>query len=261
MPRYARKLSANGIYHIMLRGNEKKEIFMDDEDRLRFLYTLQRMKSKVEYCIYAYCLMNNHIHLLLGEKTDKIQRSMKRICVSYAYYFNYKYSRIGHLFQDRFKSENIDGDAYLTTCTRYIHNNPVKAGLVEMAGNYNWSSFQHYTGNECNRIVDVEIDLILSMFSQDREKAVKIFEEYSHDLFDSEFIEYSDKAKKEKVKDLAGSINNILKRNHTTLDELKMITDKTCRNRIVKEIKETTSASTRDLARITGLSKDLIFRA
>jgi REP element-mobilizing transposase RayT len=85
--------------------------------------------------------MDNHVHLLINEGDDEIGKIMKRINISYSYYFNKKYGRIGHLFQDRFKSEGIDSDAYLLSVVRYIHNNPVKAGLVKNIEEYKWSSY------------------------------------------------------------------------------------------------------------------------
>jgi len=125
----------------MLRGINRTEIFFDDEDRNRFIDTLQRMKEKGEYEIYAYCLMDNHVHLLIKEKREPINRAMKRIGVSYAYYFNKKYRRVGHLFQDRYRSEAVEKETYLLAAVRYIHNNPVIAGLVKRAGDYPWSSY------------------------------------------------------------------------------------------------------------------------
>ncbi|MFT9497995.1 transposase, partial [Anaerosolibacter sp.] len=91
MPRYARRQSASKVYHVMIRGNERKEIFHDDEDRIRFLDTLRLMGEDDNYHIYAYCLMDNHVHVVIGEEKDSIQRTMKRISVSYVYYFNKKY--------------------------------------------------------------------------------------------------------------------------------------------------------------------------
>ncbi len=103
MPRVGRELSKNGIYHVMLRRNEGREIFMDDEDRKRFIDTLYEKSKENEFLVLAYCLMDNHLHLLVREGDDLINRAMKRIGVSYVYYFNKKYRRSGHLFQDRFK--------------------------------------------------------------------------------------------------------------------------------------------------------------
>lgn len=128
----------------MLRGNDKRTIFIDNEDRKRFISTLFEKAAEENIRIYAYCLMSNHVHLLLHEKDANIARLMKRINVSFVYYFNKKYKRVGHLFQDRFKSEIVDNDNYLLAAVRYIHNNPAKAGMVSLPEKYLWSSYNDY---------------------------------------------------------------------------------------------------------------------
>jgi len=127
MPRYARKKSDIGIFHIMLRGINKQTIFEDDEDRRRFMETIERFKAVSKYEIYGYCLMSNHVHLLLKETEEAISTAIKRICSSYVYWYNWKYERCGHLFQERYKSEIVENDAHVLTVLRYIHQNPVKA--------------------------------------------------------------------------------------------------------------------------------------
>jgi len=131
--RGAREKSGSGIYHIMLRGINQQDIFEDDEDRQRFIKTLGRVKKETDIEIFAYCLMNNHIHLLIKEKNDEVSKIIKKIGTSYVYYFNWKNERSGHLFQDRYKSEVVESDEYLYTVIRYIHHNPVKAGLSGLA--------------------------------------------------------------------------------------------------------------------------------
>lgn len=93
MPRQSRILSKSKTYHVMIRGNERKSIFIDEEDKFRFIQTLCEKNKNKQYFIYAYCLMDNHVHLLINEGNDEISRIMKRINVSYAYYFNKKYGR------------------------------------------------------------------------------------------------------------------------------------------------------------------------
>ena len=137
MPRQARIFSDTGVYHIMMRGNDKGRIFLDDDDRRRFIFKLFEKASEENTDIYAYCLMSNHIHLLLYDKDCNIARLMKRINVSFAYHFNKKYKRVGHLFQDRYKSVTVGNDAYLLTALRYIHQNPQKAGLPALV----WTSY------------------------------------------------------------------------------------------------------------------------
>ena len=153
MPRHSREQSATGIYHVMLRGVNRQSIFEDDGDCIMFISLLRNLVQRFDdkgrplpaLCtIYAYCLMDNHIHLLVKEQTESISTVIKRIAVSYAYYFNRKYSRNGHLFQDRFKSEPVNDMAYFMTLMRYIHQNPVKAEMVGNIDNYRWSSWHEY---------------------------------------------------------------------------------------------------------------------
>jgi putative transposase len=144
MSRQARQRSESGIYHIIMRGINKQIIFEDDEDREKFIGYLQYYKNIASYTIYGYCLMDNHIHLLIKEGKEPIGHTMKRIGVSYVAWYNRKYDRIGHLFQDRFKSEVVETDKYLLTVLRYIHQNPVKAGKEKSVENYKWSSYAEY---------------------------------------------------------------------------------------------------------------------
>ena len=112
MPRSARKKSSSGIYHVILRGINKQRIFEDDEDNLYFLEKLKTYKDISGYELYAYCLMSNHLHLLIKEGGDSLSIAFRRIGASFVYWYNRKYSRSGHLFQDRFKSEPVETDEY-----------------------------------------------------------------------------------------------------------------------------------------------------
>ena len=103
VPRNARKLSKTGIYHIMLRGNEKRDIFEDDADKLAFINFLYNKKVDEGCLVYAYCLMDNHVHLVVKEGVNGLAKFMRRIGTSYAKYYNQRYNRSGHLFQDRFQ--------------------------------------------------------------------------------------------------------------------------------------------------------------
>ena len=136
MSRTARKQSATGIYHIMIRGADRRIIFADDQDCNTFLTILEKVKEKTDSSIYAYCLMGNHVHLLMKEGQESLEVFFKRLGVSYVHYYNQKYELLGHLFQDRFRSEGIDSDAYYLDVLRYICQNPIKAGLVKSIGDY-----------------------------------------------------------------------------------------------------------------------------
>ena len=157
MARQAREKSGTGIYHVMLRGINRQNIFEDSEDYSRFIKLLYQMVYPVDdngkpmpsRCVfYAYCLMTNHVHLLIREASESLADVIKRIGTSYAQYYNKKYQHFGHLFQDRFKSEPVNDNAYFFTLLRYIHQNPVAAGITKDVISYQWSSWEEYEGSE-----------------------------------------------------------------------------------------------------------------
>ncbi len=176
MPRTARRKSKSKIYHIMIRGINQQNIFADDEDHEKFMDILATHHKKIEYDLYAYCLMSNHVHLLLKEGKEVLSNTMKRIGTSYVYWYNWQYNRKGHLFQDRFKSEVVEDDAYFLTVLRYLHQNPLKAGLTDDIRSYKWSSYQEYTSQK--KIVNV--DFVLSLFDQERDKAIAKFKRFNN---------------------------------------------------------------------------------
>ncbi len=178
MPRQARRKGEFSIYHIIQRGNERKNLFISDDDRSRFIETLEKMKKKYNFLLYAYCLMDNHVHLLIDDNGNDISMLVKSINISYVYYFNRKYKRCGHLFQDRFRSELIDNDGYLLEVSRYIHNNPVRAGIVKEPPEYRWSSYSIYTGRVKDICGLIDKGRILDIFSSNRVKAVKEYAQF-----------------------------------------------------------------------------------
>lgn len=262
MPRYARQTSGSKVYHIMLRGIDRMSIFLDYEDMKRFIETIDKMKKNGEYELYAYCLMGNHVHLLIKEGRDSIQRCMKRIGVSYAYYYNRKYDRVGHLFQDRFRSENIEDNNYLLAAARYIHRNPVKAGMVNRAEDYPWSSYREYI-NSGRYQTRINIELVLGLFSDNKQKAIDCLKIFTEETTQEEFIDIGNKVENPqkpvgKTKDTA---ETLLLNFGFSLVELREMEDKKKRNEIIKRLKGSTGASVRELSSILGLSKDIICRA
>lgn len=142
MPRAAREKSESGIYHVMLRGINRQTIFEDDEDCEKYLQCIAECKEISGFILYAYCLMGNHIHLLLKEGKEPLDQIFKRIGVRYVFWYNWKYKRSGHLFQDRYKSEPIKDDAHFLAVLRYIYQNPVKANLCKKPEESRWSSYR-----------------------------------------------------------------------------------------------------------------------
>ena len=147
MPRSARKQSESGIYHVMLRGTDRQNLFEEAEDYGKMLRLLKEYRQVCGYSLYAYCLMDNHMHLLIKTGEEPLAKIFRRVGASYVYWFNLKYDRSGHLFQDRYKSEPVTEDENLMTVLRFIHLNPVKAGKCQRPEEYPYSSYAYYFTN------------------------------------------------------------------------------------------------------------------
>ncbi len=143
MPRRARQESCSGFFHVVVRGVGKQIIFEERSDYRYFLSILRQVVDEETISVCAYCLMDNHVHLLLFDECHHLPVFMKKIGIRYAFYYNHKYERTGHLFQDRYKSEPVETEAYLLTVLRYILKNPEKAGICP-ADMYEWSSYRFY---------------------------------------------------------------------------------------------------------------------
>jgi len=214
MPRQIREKGEFGTYHIIQRGNERKNLFNCDDDKTRFLDTLKKMKEKYNFTIYAYCLMDNHIHLIINDNGNDISKIIKSINISYAYYFNKMYQRCGHLFQDRFKSELIDNDSYLLEVSRYIHNNPVKAEMVNEPSDYKWSSYNIYLGMDKDRLELINRSKILECISEKREKAVKAYIEFvlNKEITEKNIMDIEDQNEQRENKDYIYTIEEARKK-------------------------------------------------
>lgn len=256
MPRHARQKSKSGIYHIILRGANRQGIFHDDEDKLKFLEILDRYKRKSEIKVYGWCLMGNHIHLLMGEGKESLSVTMKRIGVSYVWYYNWKYKTTGHLFQDRYKSEKIEDDEYILTVTRYIHQNPVKAGIVRSPGDWKWSSCSGYYSRNCYPPGLLNIELILGMFSEEKDTAIRRFMNYNELANEDKCLDddirkrlTDEEARKEIEKKIQGY----------GIAEIKGL-PKVKRDEVILQLKEIDGLSQRQTARILGISPNLVFK-
>jgi len=248
MPRTARIKSVSGYYHIVARGIARQVLFEEDADYLFFLKILKKCKEEEQFKLLAFCLMENHFHLLV--KIDNgMDRVMRRILTTYAKYYNTKYERIGYLFQDRYKSKVIERRSYLLSAMRYIHNNPLKAGLCSV-DQYRWSSWKYYDGAEGM----VDTDIVLNMLGGKRG-----FMEYSmyteHDPDDGcfEFKEpsrLSDTQAQEKIRELLHLESG------TKLQEL----DRVKRNKALRTLKDG-GLSIRQIERLTGITRGVVMKA
>lgn len=165
------------FYHILSRGNEKKEIFQDPKDYLRFLDLLGKMVERFKLEVHAYVLMKNHFHLLIHTKEANLSRAIQWLGVSYSVWFNRKHQRSGHLFQGRFKSFLIENERYFTAMCHYIHGNPLRAGMVKRLLDYQWSSYRAYADKKHENSW-LTTELVLGMYGGSRKRFMRAQQEY-----------------------------------------------------------------------------------
>ncbi len=262
MARQPRKPSATGVFHVMMRGINHQDIFEDTEDYYQFINTLDRMRKRYDedgmVCgtncsYYAYCLMSNHFHLLVRERDETIGETIKRIVGSYVYYFNRKYLRDGHLFKERFKSEPVNDMAYFTTLIRYIHQNPVKAGIVENVRDFEYSSWLEYTGEVDPTFQLCNTETVLNRIPFER------LEEYVNDLLpnDVHCLEIEDYGKGRLSDDQVWAF--IMQMTGANNSSAFQHLEENIKRETLTYLKDN-GASLRQLERLTGISKSYIHR-
>lgn len=158
-----------GLYHVILRGNGGQSVFMADQDRYRFYLLLQEGTCRFGYRVHAFCLMTNHIHLALQVGDIPLSRGMQNLSFRYTRWINWREKRTGHLFQGRYKTVLVDGDSYLLELVRYIHLNPVRAGMVKNPEEYPWSGHKAYLGKEV--LPWLTTDWVLGQFGKSASRA------------------------------------------------------------------------------------------
>jgi REP element-mobilizing transposase RayT len=192
MARALRITFPGAFYHVTSRGNERKAVFKGKRDREKFLEYLESASRRYDALIHAYCLMDNHYHLLLETPSGNLPQIMRHINGAYTTYFNVKRNRAGHLFQGRYKSILVDIDEYAKELSRYIHLNPVRAKMVEIPEEYEWSSYRQYIGRQ-KSAKWLYRDFILGYFGQTVSTAQKEYQEFVtalvHQKYDSPLAE------------------------------------------------------------------------
>ena len=229
----------------MLRGINHQVIFEDEEDKEIFLKTIKKYKAISGYELFAYCLMGNHIHILIRVEKGDIGSAIKRIAGSYVYWYNLKYKRKGHLFQERFKSEAVEDDSYFFTVVRYIHRNPVEAGLCKEVEEFLYSSYNEYIkGN--SEIVDT--DFALSIMGKEE------FINFNREKNDDKCMDYEEKSNRLNDSDAKGIIKKITK--CSTAAEFQELESQQ-RDRYISMLKKN-GLSIRQISRLTGVSFGIV---
>ena len=247
MPRQARQKSESGIYHVMLRGIDRVQLFYDEDDRRAFIERLSRYTSEGKVGLLAWCLMGNHAHLLIREGEHGLSCVMKKLELSYSHYFCKKYDRRGYLFQDRFKSKPVDDEGYLLAVVRYIHRNPLEAGN---ALTY-WTSYGEYLGFP--EITDTA--LVLGMFENNAKGSQHAFKEFIETV-DETTCSFLDERYTGRILD-SEAIKIILE-----VSKLKSCTDlglvdKDERNCLIAQLRKR-GLSVRQISRLTGIGRGIV---
>jgi len=262
MARKARIASETGVYHVMMRGVNRQDIFESDKDYIKFLKCLRKVAHPVDgqgqstdplIIIYAYCLMPNHVHLLVRQVGDGISDAIKSVSVAYALYFNKKYDHLGHLFQDRFRSETVNNLEYFVTLLRYIHQNPVAGGLVRKVKSYRWSSWVEFDGSLTADLPVCNVDVVFKMISFDA------LEELVNEPLPKtqRILDFDNDTSVRLTDDMVRSFIH----ENCGIDEVAGIQqlDKADRNAILLELVRF-GASISQISRITGVSRGVIQR-
>lgn len=229
----------------MLRGINQQQIFEEAEDYYKFLDIVKECKAICEFKLFAYCLMGNHIHLLLQEGSETLEQIFKRICGRFVYWYNIKYRRVGHLFQDRFKSEPVDSEIYFLTVLRYIHQNPIKASICKRIEDYAYSSYSEYLG--ANDLVD--IDYALQLISIDE------FIGLNRQIVGANCLDVPDKAITRVTDEQARVLIKKVSKCDTVSDFQNL--DTVTRDKCLKKLRGK-GLSIRQLSRLTGISFSII---
>ena len=245
MPRIARQFSQSDVYHIIIRGNDKQNIFYDDDDRFLFKDRLKESKEKFKYQIYSYCLMSNHVHLLIRVNKEFLSKVMQSLVMRYSIYFNKKYNRVGHVFQDRYFSKKVEEPNYFLTVCKYIHRNPEKAG-IEKTENYYWSSYREYMHKE--KIINKKI--IMYYFNND----LREFEKYM--LNNDDIEQMCNLSEYELITKLSDQdINEIIYKKYKLFNPSDILLLKSCeREKIIKELCQIKGTNISQIARVSRIT-------
>ena len=253
MSRPPRILSETGLYHIVFRGLNRQNLFEEDKDYIKLLEIISDVKVEYKLQLNAYCLMTNHVHLFVKEnESGDIKAIMHKILTRYVMWYNRKYQRSGSLIGNRYKSEPIEDETYYLSLIRYIHQNPIKAGMVDKPEQYKWSSYNDYV-NLRNEVTDFGFSL--SILSENEEQALKEFREFHEIMEDTDFsISNTKKPTDEQLKRRIVKITDGIK-----AEEISQRT-KADRDNLLALLRSE-GFTIGQLERVTGISRGIITRA
>jgi putative transposase len=249
MARQPREKSATDYYHIMMRGINREFIYETVKEKHYFMNLL---KEELSPCLVGYCLMDNHVHLLVNDQLEKLSLVIKKINVKYAMQYNYHNQRVGHLFQNRYKSEAIHTEPYLIEVIRYIHNNPVKAGMIQKTEEYQWSSYKEYLGNTVV-VAEHHKAFILSLFSGN----INGFIRFHQQKDDYEYLDTKEEVELNRI-NLAQAVITEFCNETGIFDAPQIKNEKRYIQEIIVRLLKKTKLSHRDIARLLEVTRGII---
>ena len=250
MSRQARVITDTGVYHTMIRGVNRQIIFEESSDYLHFLDLAKRFKEDCGIDVLAYCLMDNHAHFVLKDNTNTLSLFFKKLNTVYAMYYNEKYDHTGHLFQGRFRSEVIKTDAQLMQTIRYVHCNPIKAGICKTPEEYRFSSFRDYTADAKNTICETTLAASIA-------GGTDSFIRFNMETSDYKCMD--DHPGRRRVSD-AEAESIVKEMSEIPASIFFQSLDKDSRDTLIAELKNKGLSHTQ-ISRLTGLSKGIVARA
>lgn len=252
MARMARIESPTGYYHVMARGNNKEAIFKETSEKEYFIELLRHQIKDNKILLTAYCLMSNHVHLLIYTGLGNMSEALKWINIKFAGRYNFKYERVGHVFQDRFKSEIIDTEGYLIRAIRYIHNNPVKAKIVHAPSAYKWSSYNGFLVREDPLVDTAEKQMVLKLLG-----SAEQFKRFHLKEDELEFLEVEEDLEKER-KARAQNIIGEFQKENGLIEADPLCVEKENLEKLIIELLEKSKLTHRKIAELIGVSRSVV---
>ena len=249
MPRTARAKTDTRIYHIMTRGINRQHIFEDTSEKRKYLALLRQFRDELDTEIFAYCIMNNHAHLLVRENSDPLESFFRKLNTAYAVYYNTKHERCGHLFQDRYKSEAVKDSRQLLQTIRYIHMNPVKAGICKDPEAYNYSSYSEYTFTDSHAICN--LNFVMEQFG-----SLETFMDFHRQRSAFSCMDMNNTNSRMTDKDALAVVRESYPGNNTSCFQCLDLPE---RNEVIISLIEK-NLSIRQISRSTGISIDIVRR-
>lgn len=240
--------SSTQFYHVMVKGNNQKWIFKDNHKKRMFLNLMKEAVVEEGFNIVAWCIMDNHVHLVARAEYEQLTKVIGMINTKFAIRYNLSEKHSGHVFQDRFKSQPIETDEYLLQVIRYIHHNPVKANIVGECNEYKWSSFNQYMNPEEEQL-NLDSSDVLQYFEGDKEKLLRFHQEYDY----HEYLDTKEDVERHRMKKAEWVINHMAEKYGMT-DQYEFYRNQDVMNELLENMITKSGMSLRAIANHVGVT-------